>query len=263
MGNYCYFYSFKDTNQLVSTRAREIQGLTHTFDVYDLPTCGEETSFDVTRPTEWIRERPLEILSFFYLCCPMLLVILLKYCENLASLASMSTRAVATCSNYHKKTKGKCVIYHVFPVCPNRNKILISKCKRQDHINVKNARIYSDHFRPSDYMDDMKNRLLGLNQKKILKPDAVPSVYLPLQDNGEDISSRRERKRNRSILHEAKIRLKCLTPKIVCETPSMEPFTAPTTEKICSSCFEIQKKMHYFWKELDFLKKNLKYKRGD
>ncbi|GBL94487.1 hypothetical protein AVEN_154613-1 [Araneus ventricosus] len=125
----------------------------------------------------------------------------------------MSACAVVTCPNYHRKTKGKGVIYHMFLVCPNRNKIWISKCKRQDHINVKYARICSDNFRPSDYMDDMKNRLLGLNQKKILKPDAVLSVNLPLQDNGEDISSRSERKSKRSILQEAKIRLKCLSPK--------------------------------------------------
>ncbi|GBN14135.1 hypothetical protein AVEN_212628-1 [Araneus ventricosus] len=110
----------------------------------------------------------------------------------------------------------------MFPVCPNRNKIWISKCKRHDHTNVKYARICSDHFKPSDYMDGMKNRLLGLNQKKILKPDAVPSVNLPLQDNGEDILSRSERKRNRSILQEAKIRLKCLSPKKACETPAMD-----------------------------------------
>ncbi|GBL74362.1 hypothetical protein AVEN_235336-1 [Araneus ventricosus] len=97
----------------------------------------------------------------------------------------MSTCVVATCSTYHRKRKDKGVIYHVFPVCPNLNKIWISKCKRQDHRNVKCAKICSDHSRRSDYMDDMKNRLLGLNQKKILKSDAAPSVNLPLQDNGE------------------------------------------------------------------------------
>ncbi|GBM24240.1 hypothetical protein AVEN_22572-1 [Araneus ventricosus] len=96
----------------------------------------------------------------------------------------MSTCAVAICSNYHIKTKDKGVRYHVFPVRPNLNKIWISKCERQDHINVKYARTRSDHFRPSDYMDDTKNRLLGLNQKIILKPDVVPSVNLPLQGNG-------------------------------------------------------------------------------
>ncbi|GBN84328.1 hypothetical protein AVEN_275098-1 [Araneus ventricosus] len=124
----------------------------------------------------------------------------------------MSTCAVATCSNYHRKTKDKGVTYHVFSVCPNRNKLRISKCKRQDHINVKYARI------TSDAMDGMKNRLLCLNQKKIVKPDEVPSVSLPLQDNGEDNSSRSDRKRNRSILQEAKIRLKWQSPKKACET---------------------------------------------
>ncbi|GBM41448.1 Transposable element Tc3 transposase [Araneus ventricosus] len=157
--------------------------------------------------------------SFILLFVPVLSsVILLKYCENLASPASMSACAVATCPNHHRRTKGKGVMYHMFPVCPNRIKIWISTCKRHDHINVKYARICSDHFRPSDYVDDMENRLLGLNQKKILKPDAVPSVNLPLQDNGEDISSRSERKR--SILREAKIRLKCLSPKKACEANS-------------------------------------------
>ncbi|GBN06436.1 hypothetical protein AVEN_78132-1 [Araneus ventricosus] len=96
--------------------------------------------------------------------------------------------------------KDKGVIYHVFPVCSNLNKLWISKCKRQDHINVKYAGICSDHFRSSDYMDDMKNYILDLNQKKIFKPDVVPSVNLPLQANGEDVSSRSEKKRKRSIL---------------------------------------------------------------
>ncbi|GBO12587.1 Transposable element P transposase [Araneus ventricosus] len=175
----------------------------------------------------------------------------------------MSACAVATCPNYHRKTKGKGVIYHVFPVCPNRSKIWISKCKRQDHINVKYARICSDHFRPSDCMDDMKNRLLGLNQKKILKPDAVPSVNLPLQDNGEDISSRSERKRKISILRKAKIRLKCLSPKKACETPSMEPFTTPTTENICSSCFETQKENALLLERIRFLEKELEKTKED
>ncbi|GBL85209.1 hypothetical protein AVEN_222697-1 [Araneus ventricosus] len=134
----------------------------------------------------------------------------------------MSTCAVATCSNYHRKTKDKGVTYHVFSVCPNRNKLRISKCKKQVHINVKYARICSDHFRLTDYMDGMKNRLLCLNQKKILKPDEVPSVSLPLQDNGEDNSSRSDRKRNRSILQEAKIRLKWQSPKKACETRKTE-----------------------------------------
>ncbi|GBN54481.1 hypothetical protein AVEN_209910-1 [Araneus ventricosus] len=113
-------------------------------------------------------------------------------------------------------------------------------------------------------MDDMKNRLLGLNQKKIFKPDAVPSVNLPLQNNGEDVSSRSERKRNGSILQEAKIRLKCPSPKKACETPAMEPFTTPTTENVCSSCFETQKENALLLERIRFLEKELeKTKKGD
>ncbi|GBL78041.1 hypothetical protein AVEN_143349-1 [Araneus ventricosus] len=44
--------------------------------------------------------------------------------------------------------------------------------------------------RPIDYMGGIRNRLLDLNQKIILKPDAVPSVNLPLLDNGEDVSKK-------------------------------------------------------------------------
>ncbi|GBM83837.1 hypothetical protein AVEN_134533-1 [Araneus ventricosus] len=166
---------------------------------------GEETRFNVTRLRETLSSQRAStgdsfIHSYSFLCCRLLFVILVKYYENLASFENMSTCAVATCSNYFRKTKDKGVIYHEFPVCPNLNKLWISKCKRQDHINVKYARICSHHFRSSDYMDDMKNYILDLNQKKIFKPDVVPSVNLPLQDNGEDVSSRSERKRKRSIL---------------------------------------------------------------
>ncbi|GBM85333.1 hypothetical protein AVEN_58040-1 [Araneus ventricosus] len=106
-------------------------------------------------------------------------------------------------------------------------------------------------------MDDMKNRLLGLNKKKILISDAVPSVNLPLQDNGEDVSSRSERKRKRSILQETKIRLKCLRLKKACVTTAMEPFTTSTTENICSSCFETQKENALLLEGIRFLDNEL------
>ncbi|GBM97212.1 hypothetical protein AVEN_122001-1 [Araneus ventricosus] len=212
----------------------EIEGLVHTFEVLELAKRGEETSFDVTTQMWGPRASTAVslILSYFSLCCSALLIILVKYYENLSSLVSISTCAVATCSNYYRKMKDKNVIYHKFSVCPNLNKIWISKCKRQGHINIKYARICIDHFRPSDYMDGIRNRLLGLNQKKIIKPDAVPSVNLPLQDNGEDDSGRSERKRKISIWQETKIKLKCLRLKKACVTTAMEPFTTSKTENI-------------------------------
>ncbi|GBN87894.1 hypothetical protein AVEN_211248-1 [Araneus ventricosus] len=104
-------------------------------------------------------------------------------------------------------------------------------------------------------MDGIRNRLLGLNQKKILNPDAVPSVNLPLQENGEDVSSRSERKRKRSILQETKFRLKCLRLKKACVTTAMEPFTTSKTENICSSWFEPQKENALLLERIRFLEK--------
>ncbi|GBO14221.1 hypothetical protein AVEN_227875-1 [Araneus ventricosus] len=106
-------------------------------------------------------------------------------------------------------------------------------------------------------MDGIRNRLLGLNQKKILKPDAVPSVNLPLQDNGEDVSSRIERKRKTSILQETKIRLKCLRLKKACVTTAMEPFTTSKTKNICSSCFETKKENALRLERIRFLDNEL------
>ncbi|GBL87005.1 hypothetical protein AVEN_218717-1 [Araneus ventricosus] len=104
-------------------------------------------------------------------------------------------------------------------------------------------------------MDVIRNRLLGLNQKKILKLDAVPSINLPLQHNVEDVSSRSERKR--SILQETKIRLKCLTLEKACVTTAMEPFTTSKTESICSSCFETQKGNALLLERIRFLDNEL------
>ncbi|GBN85024.1 hypothetical protein AVEN_193954-1 [Araneus ventricosus] len=106
-------------------------------------------------------------------------------------------------------------------------------------------------------MDGIRNRLLGLNPKKILKPDAVPSVNLPLHHNGEDASSRSERKRKRSILQETKIRLKCLRLKNACVTEVMEPFTTSKTESICSCCFETQKENVLLLERIGFLDNEL------
>ncbi|GBM19618.1 hypothetical protein AVEN_107294-1 [Araneus ventricosus] len=127
----------------------------------------------------------------------------------------------------------------MFPVRPNLNKISISISKRQDHIKVKYTRICGYHFRASDYTDAMRNRLLGLHQKKILKPDAVPSANLQLQDNGEDVSNRSERKIKKKYFTGSKNQI--ISRKKACGTPAMEPFTTSTTENNCSSCFETQK----------------------
>jgi len=58
-------------------------------------------------------------------------------------------------------------------------KIWKVKCCRQDTVNVNEARICSDHFTESDFERDMMSELMGLNYPRKLKPEAVPSLYLP------------------------------------------------------------------------------------
>lgn len=93
----------------------------------------------------------------------------------------MSCCAVATCINYYIKTKrlGLHVVYHKFPTNKNICKLWIKKCKRLDRINSKHARVCSDHFQASDYIDDLQHRLLNLPERKILLKTAVPSLKLP------------------------------------------------------------------------------------
>lgn len=70
-------------------------------------------------------------------------------------------------------------MYHRFPKNVSVQRSWISRCKREDNINVDSARICSDHFLADDYVRDLKNELLGLPVRKRLKPDAVPSQKIP------------------------------------------------------------------------------------
>lgn len=83
--------------------------------------------------------------------------------------------AVASCPNNAGKTNKKTVTYHVFPKDKALCELWISLCKRAEVINVKSARICSDHFVEGDYEVDLNNRILGLKERKILKKWAIPS----------------------------------------------------------------------------------------
>ncbi|XP_067013892.2 uncharacterized protein [Anabrus simplex] len=85
--------------------------------------------------------------------------------------------AVAQCRNYGFKSTG--VMYHRFPRNDELKCLWISRCKRTNKFNTDNSRICSVHFLPTDYLRDLKNELLGLPTKKILRPDAVPSQFIP------------------------------------------------------------------------------------
>lgn len=128
----------------------------------------------------------------------------------------MSCCAIATCKNYGRKTKklGLSVIYHVFPKDEDIRKEWLIKCKRQDQFNYKNSYVCSEHFLESDYEDDLRNRLLGLPQRKTLKKHAIPSLKLPNEKPLEvGVLNRSTRVINRSIRSNAIKRLKEISPK--------------------------------------------------
>lgn len=126
-----------------------------------------------------------------------------------------SSCAVATCTNTHKKTKERGVIYHVFP--KNDDDMVqewIVKCKRADKFKAETARICSDHFQALDYQDDMKNRLLGFPERKILKPTAVPSLNLPCGKSNSLLDTVRDQRRSkRCIRRDVLDRITELSPK--------------------------------------------------
>ncbi|XP_047000598.1 THAP domain-containing protein 2-like [Schistocerca americana] len=85
--------------------------------------------------------------------------------------------AVAECSHSGRKTEG--VIYHRFPKNVELQRKWIARCKREDKINVNNARVCSEHFCESDYKRDLQNELLGLPTRKLRQVNAVPSLKIP------------------------------------------------------------------------------------
>lgn len=131
----------------------------------------------------------------------------------------MANCAVATCKNYHRKTQklDVSIVYHRFPKDPEMSKLWVAKCKRLDMFNCKNAFVCSEHFSSESYEDDIKNRLLGLPQKKILKSTAVPNLNLPNNMESDNISKlavdRHERRNVRRIRTDALERLHTLSPK--------------------------------------------------
>ena len=68
--------------------------------------------------------------------------------------------------------------YFRFPKDISVQKSWIESCKRQDEINPKTARICSLHFNDSDFERDLRNELLNIPVRKLLKPNSIPSQNL-------------------------------------------------------------------------------------
>lgn len=87
--------------------------------------------------------------------------------------------AVTGCLSYSRKTKGTDVSYHSFPKDINMQKVWVTKCRRKDSFSISTATVCSLHFTADDYVRDLRAELLHLPPRKILKPEAVPSVNIP------------------------------------------------------------------------------------
>ncbi|XP_047101298.1 uncharacterized protein LOC124720074 [Schistocerca piceifrons] len=108
-----------------------------------------------------------------------------------------------SCSQYHcavfrcvtnaRKMPG--VVCHSFPKDEHLRREWIARCRRPDVINVRTARVCSVHFRPEDYVRDLRNELLGLPLRKKLVPTAIPSLNIPRWDEGEIVECRDMRKK--------------------------------------------------------------------
>ena len=68
--------------------------------------------------------------------------------------------------------------YYRFPKDISHQKIWIELCKRQDKVNPTTARMCSLHFNDSDFERDLRNELLNLPVRKLLKPNSIPSKNL-------------------------------------------------------------------------------------
>ena len=68
--------------------------------------------------------------------------------------------------------------YFRFPKDLSIQKIWIDLCKRQDKINPTTARICSAHFKDEDFERDLRNELLNIPVRKLLKKNAIPSQNL-------------------------------------------------------------------------------------
>jgi uncharacterized protein YukE len=186
-------------------------------------------------------------------------IVLVCLCLNKMS----SNCAVATCSNYHKKTKlsDVKVIYHRFPKDSEMCKLWLGKCKRKDPVNCKYAYICSEHFKPDDYVDDMKNRLLGLPQKMILKSDAVPSLKIPLEITDEKGDERNVRAEKRRIRQNALLRLEKLSPKkpkLLQPESTCTSHIDPPNSAACDRCESLLEENKNLKESVDTLNKTIK-----
>uniref|UniRef100_T1J8R1 Uncharacterized protein n=1 Tax=Strigamia maritima TaxID=126957 RepID=T1J8R1_STRMM len=95
------------------------------------------------------------------------------------ALSKLYTSRKMSCAIAHRylQHKGKQISYPFSPISykdPKLSKLCINV---RDHTNAKNARVCKLSFKPEDSAMNLQNEMLNIPFKKLLKRDAVPSLF--------------------------------------------------------------------------------------
>lgn len=99
----------------------------------------------------------------------------------------MPNCAVYGCYNSNRKTKGTETKYYSFPGSEELQRKWLAACKRADGINLKHARVCSEHFSEECFFIHLKYTLLKYKPRNFrnLKHDAIPTLNLPASEQTE------------------------------------------------------------------------------
>ena len=137
--------------------------------------------------------------------------------EKVAKKRTNCVCAVAVCPS----PKSSSITYHRFPQDPETRKKWVQACKRKDGLlNPLTAHVCSSHFQPSDYERDLKNELLGLPVRNLLKKSAVPSLKL---NYGED------KKPSEAQVHRAQLKEKLDRKAVIADLLKSEADSSKTS----------------------------------
>ena len=106
--------------------------------------------------------------------------------------------AVANCKSAHDAA------LHRFPKDPRLRKLWITSCRRSENFDPNKSLICSNHFQAEDFERDLRNELLNLPPRRMLKQGSRPTLNLsnsssqikraPEPSDREERSAKKQRK---------------------------------------------------------------------
>lgn len=100
-----------------------------------------------------------------------------------------------SCTNGWRKTKGTGITYHRLPSGKLKD-IWLQKIRRQNPCQTKYSYVCSEHFTSDCFNNELKQKTL--NPRRILKPDAIPTIFAHFKKDTPALTTpRRERQRRR------------------------------------------------------------------